>query len=145
MPTVIGFLWPWAINTVPPPSTTTTTTSSLHWSQSCETLAAPHLHIYCIGLKSGEWLMWSLPPEFLAFHYYEGWGVGVGGQHVSVLLIKVEEDRFVSVPHPLSFSCAFNQRGQVLRIFQRIIDTDKSFTRKSQSSQTQGKIFINVF
>lgn len=57
--------------------------------------------------------MWSLPPEFLAFHYYEregGWrgggGGGGGAQHVSVLLIKVEEDRIVSVPHPLSFSCA---------------------------------------
>lgn len=51
--------------------------------------------------------MWSLPPEFLAFHYYERAGVGVGGWvHVSVLLIKVEEDRIVSVPHPLSFSCA---------------------------------------
>lgn len=47
--------------------------------------------------------MWSLPPEFLAFHYYEREGGGL--QHVSILLIKVEEDRIVNVPHPLSFSC----------------------------------------
>lgn len=35
-----------------------------------------------------------------------GGGGGGGRKHVSVLLIKVEEDRIVSVPHPLSFSCA---------------------------------------
>ena len=48
--------------------------------------------------------MWSLPPEFLAAHYYEKRGRGL--QHVSVLLIKVEEDRIVSVHHLLFFSCS---------------------------------------
>lgn len=141
MPTVIGFLWPWAINTAPhlhPPPT------SLHWSQSCETLAAPHLHIYCIGLKSGEWLMWSLPPEFLAFHYYERGGGGGRSTSVYSWLKLKRTELWVFPTHFLSHA-PFNQRGQVLRIFQRIIDTDKSFTRKSQSSRIRGKIFINVF
>lgn len=106
MPTVIGFLWPWAINTV------FSFFPSLRWSQSYETLASPHLHIYCIGLKSGEWLMWSLPSEFFAVYYYERHGGGL--QHVSVILIKVEEDKITSVPHLLSFPTLLNPWGQEL-------------------------------
>lgn len=50
--------------------------------------------------------MWSLPSEFLAVYYYERHGGGL--QHVSVILIKVEEDRITSVPHLLSFPTLLN-------------------------------------
>lgn len=56
--------------------------------------------------------MWSLPSEFLAVYYYERHGGGL--QHVSVILIKVEEDRITSVPHLLSFPTLLNPRGQEL-------------------------------
>lgn len=129
MPTVIGFLWPWAINTVFP--FFFFFFFSLRWSQSYETLASPHLHIYCIGLKSGEWLMWSLPPEFLAAHYYEREKGGL--QHVSVLLIKVEEDRIVSVPHLLLFLQCLISKAKCWERFQHVIDIDKSFPHKRLS------------
>lgn len=46
--------------------------------------------------------MWSLPPEFLAAYYYERHGGGEGGcEHVSGLVIKVEEDRIMSPPSPI--------------------------------------------
>lgn len=122
MPTVIGFLWPWAINTV------FSFFPSLRWSQSYETLASPHLHIYCIGLKSGEWLMWSLPSEFLAVYYYERHGGGL--QHVSVILIKVEEDRITSVPHLLSFLHCLIREAKSW--FQPVIEPEESTIHKKK-------------
>lgn len=106
MPTVIGFLWPWAINTIfflffptPPPQPRDPSSRTPRWSQSYETLASPHLHIYCIGLKSGEWLMWSLPPEFLAAYYYEREG---GGCSTSVYFwLKLKRTELWVFPHLL--------------------------------------------
>lgn len=107
MPTVIGFLWPWAINTVSPPPPFF---FSLRWSQSYETLASPHLHIYCIGLKSGEWLMWSLPPEFLAAHYYEREG---GGCSTSVYFwLKLKRTELWVFPTYILFLQRLIGRGQ---------------------------------
>lgn len=138
MPTVIGFLWPWAINTV------FSFFPSLCWSQSYETLASPHLHIYCIGLKSGEWLMWSLPSEFLAVYYYERHGGGL--QHVSVILIKVEEDRIMSVPHLLPFTAVLNPWGQELisacSRARGVIHSQKK--KKKKQADSLVKILISV-
>lgn len=70
------------------------------------------------------------------------WGWGGGCTSVYSWLKLKRTELWVFPTHFLS-GALFNQRGQVLRRFQRSIDTDKSFTRKS--SRIGGKIFISVF
>lgn len=128
MPTVIGFLWPWAINTVPPPPLFflllalisklrdigfSSFTYLLHWTQIWRV----------IDVEPASWifsgpLLWKR----------RGWGVGL--QHVSVLLIKVEEDRIIRVPRPLPSPAVLNLQGRVLRRFLRVVDIDQSFSHK---------------
>lgn len=125
MPTVIGFLWPWAINTVfpfPPSSCR---------SQSYEALASPHLHIYCIGLKSAKWLMWSLPPEFLAAHYYERHGGGCGVSVYSLLKLKRTE------------LCVLSSKCLICAPWEQISSRDAVDSLATTKASLLGRIFTN--
>lgn len=58
----------------------------IHLCASFQSLAAPHLHIYCLAPLAGEWLMGGRPPEWRA-------GRGGGGFcRARVLLISAEDD-----------------------------------------------------
>lgn len=124
MPTVIGFLWPWAINTVFPFFPLLMLISKLQ----------------DIGCSSFTYLLhwtqiWRVIDVELASWIFSGpllWKRRGGGCSTSVYFwLKLKRTELWVFPTYFLFHAGLNQLAQVLRRFQHIIDIDKSFTSKS--------------